>query len=404
MHDPDCVTFGPLAGLRVVELAGIGPGPFATMLMADLGADVIRVDRPVSSEAAAAVAARDVVNRGKRSVAVDIRTEDGLRLVRELVARADVFVEGNRPGVAERLGLGPEECRTSNPRLVYAHMTGWGQDGPLAQKAGHDIDYIALTGLLWATGRSDEAPVPPLNLLGDYAGGSLFLVMGVLAALFERESSGAGQVVDVAMLDGANVLSTMIAALTQMGHWNPERRGSNPLDSGAPWYDVYECADGRWIAVGALEPQFYQQLVELTGFRADDPGRRFEQPGPDAWASQKVEWARLWKARTRDAWAELLADTDACVQPVLDWAERENHPHLVARGSFITVAGVNQPAPAPRFSRSTLPTPSRPPRVGEHNDEVVSEVAPLDAELARSVVPDHVATTHPDGPEREGAL
>jgi len=374
MHDPDRVTSGPLAGVRVVELAGIGPGPFATMLMADLGADVVRVDRLVSSDRAAEAGSRDVVNRGKRSIAVDVRSEEGLRLVHGLVSRADVFVEGNRPGVAERLGLGPSECCGLNPGLIYTRMTGWGQDGPLAQTAGHDIDYIALTGLLWATGRAEESPVAPLNLLGDYAGGSMFMVMGVLAALIERERSGKGQVIDAAMVDGANLLSTMFTALSHMGHWDLTRRGANPLDSGAPWYDVYECADGRWIAVGALEPQFYRELVERVGFHPADPDHRFDQPGPDAWPALKAEWSRLWRTRTRDEWADLLATTDACVQPVLDWTERQTHPHAVARKAFVDVEGVVQPAPAPRFSRTPLARPSRPPRVGEHNDEISAQL------------------------------
>jgi alpha-methylacyl-CoA racemase len=380
MHDPDGLTGGPLAGVRVVELAGIGPGPFATMLMADLGADVVRVDRPVD-DAAADFATRDIVNRGKRSIAVDVRSSDGLAIVRGLVDQADVFVEGNRPGVAERLGLGPDELRDSNPRLVYARMTGWGQDGPLAQTAGHDIDYIALTGLLWATGRAAEAPVAPLNLLGDYAGGSMFLAVGVLAALLERERSGQGQVIDAAMVDGANVLSTMFTALSRMGHWNLSERGSNPLDSGAPWYDVYECADGRWIAVGALEPQFYAQLVELTGFRSHRPADRFAQPGPPDWSALKQEWSELWRTRPRDEWTDLLSSTDACVQPVLDWAEREVRPHLIARGSFVDVDGVRQPAPAPRFSRSALASPRSAPRVGEHNDRVLDQIRATSARL-----------------------
>jgi alpha-methylacyl-CoA racemase len=248
-------------------------------------------------------------------------------------------------------------------------MTGWGQDGPLASVAGHDIDYIALSGALWATGRPDENPVAALNLLGDYAGGSMFLVMGVLAALL----SGQGQVVDAAMVEGAAVLTTMFTALAQMGVWNMAERGTNPLDSGAPWYDVYGCADGRFVAVGALEPQFYAQLVELTGYRPDETNRLVQPPRPE-WPAHKEEWAALWRTRTRDEWASLLAQTDACVQPVLDWAERLEHPHLVARGAFVTVDGITQPAPAPRLSQTPLGIRRQPPLRGEHTTEICAEL------------------------------
>ncbi len=366
---------GALAGMRVVELAGLGPGPFAAMLLADLGAEVVRIDRP----AAQGAARQDVVNRGKRSLAVDLKDEAGRDLVLRLVDTADVLLEGFRPGVAERLGLGPQECATRNPRLVYGRMTGWGQQGPLAGVAGHDIDYIALSGALWATGRVDERPTPALNLLGDYAGGSMFLVMGVLAALIEVGRSGRGQVVDAAMVDGASVLTTMFTALRSMGVWEGGR-GQNVLDTGAPWYEVYACADGRFVAVGALEPQFYAELVHRTGFRVGEPEQaRVRQPGPDRWAVDKALWAQLWATRTREEWIALLGHTDACVQPVLDWDERLEHPHLQARGTFVELDGIVQPAPAPRLSRTPSVVRRRPPVPGEHTREVAAELG-LDVE------------------------
>lgn len=378
-------TPGPLAGRRVVELAGLGPGPFAAMLLADLGADVVRVDRVVPTGLRLGDGDRvDVINRGKRSIAVDLKAAEGRDLVLDLVGSADVLVEGYRPGVAERLGLGPQHCSARNPKLVYARMTGWGQEGPLASVAGHDIDYIALTGALWATGRTGEGPVAPLNMLGDYAGGSMFLVVGVLAALLEAERSGKGQVVDAAMVDGVSVLTTMFTAMAQMGAWDLTSRGTNPLDSGAPWYDTYACADGKWIAVGALEPQFYALLVELTGFRPEDPSR-LTQPPHDQWQAHKREWAELWRGRSRDEWAQLLSATDACVQPVLDWAEREQHPHLAARDSYIEVDGVTQPAPAPRLSRTPLSIQRLPPLRGEQTDEVAAELGLASTDIDRLV-------------------
>ena len=365
---------GPLAGRRVIELAGLGPGPFAAMLLADLGADVIRVDRVVPGGLQMGTGDRlDVVNRGKRSIAVDLKSPQGRDVVLSLVETADALIEGYRPGVAERLGLGPADCAARNGRLVYGRMTGWGQDGPLAPVAGHDIDYIALSGALWATGRPGENPIAPLNLLGDYAGGSMFLVMGLLAGMLEASVSGQGQVVDAAMVEGTAVLTTMFTALAQMGVWDMSSRGTNPLDSGAPWYDTYACSEGRFIAVGALEPQFYAQLVELTGYRSEDPSR-LVQPPRSEWPSHKQEWRRLWASRTRDEWADLLGSTDACVQPVLDWAEREQHPHLVARESFVTIEGIRQPAPAPRLSRTPLGIHRQPPLRGEHTVEICQEL------------------------------
>lgn len=371
---------GPLTGYRVVELAGLGPGPFAAMLMADLGADVVRVDRPVPSQFVGLTGVRgDVTNRGKRSLAVDLKNPDGRDAVLSLVAASDVLIEGFRPGVAERLGLGPEECAARNPRLVYGRMTGWGQDGPLAPVAGHDIDYIALTGALWAIGREGEVPTPPLNYLGDFAGGSMFLVMGVLAALLEAGRSGQGQVVDAAMIDGTTVLSTMFFSMAAMGVWDLGTRAGNLLDSAAPWYDTYECADGRWLAVGAIEPQFYAELVRVSGFREGSDDSRFSQPGQEDWPALKAEWAAHWRTRPRDEWAALLGGTDACAQPVLSWQEAREHPHLVARGTHIERDGIVQAAPAPRLSRTPLTVDSPPPVPGEHSRAVLGELG-LDVE------------------------
>jgi alpha-methylacyl-CoA racemase len=345
------------------------------MLLADLGADVVRVDRPVADPAPAAYRL-DIVNRGKRSIALDLKSPTDLETARRLIAAADILIEGFRPGVMERLGLGPDECAELNPRLVYGRMTGWGQDGPLAHRAGHDIDYIAVTGALWAIGRADERPTPPLNLLGDYSGGSMFLVVGILAALQERAVSGRGQVIDAAMVDGTSVLTTMFSALRSMGFWTDER-ASNFLDTGVPHYEVYECAGGKWLAVGALEPQFYAELVRLTGFRDDQPDEvRFRQDGPETVAAAKQEWAALFLTRTRDEWTALLQDSDACAAPVLSWAEAPAHPHLAARGTFTEADGIVQPAPAPRFSRSDTTLHRPPPYPGEHTDEVVSELPP----------------------------
>jgi len=334
---------GPLRGVRVVELAGIGPGPYACMLLADLGAEVLRVDRP---GAGPGPGRSDLLGRGRRSVALDLKQPEAAEVVLRLVERADALVEGFRPGVAERLGVGPAECLARNPRLVYGRMTGWGQQGPLAPRVGHDINYIGLTGALAAVGEAGRKPVPPLNLVADFGGGAMFLVLGVLAALVERAGSGRGQVVDAAMVDGVTSLLTLFYGLRAGGQWRDER-GSNALDGGAPFYDTYECADGRYVAVGALEPQFWAALVDTLGL-ADLPG----QLDVARWPELRARLAEVFATRSRDEWAIVFAEVDACVTPVLTLGEAPGHPHLAARGSVVEHGGVRQPAPAPRFSRT----------------------------------------------------
>ncbi|MCC5475427.1 CaiB/BaiF CoA transferase family protein [Streptomyces barringtoniae] len=335
---------GPLSGVRVVELAGIGPGPFAAMLLADLGADVVRVDRP-GGPGLGIDPAYDVTNRNKRSIVVDLKAPDGRARVLDLAERADILIEGYRPGVAERLGVGPEECHARNPRLVYGRMTGWGQDGPLAERAGHDVAYIALTGTLGMTGRPDEPPVFPANLLGDYAGGSLYLVVGVLAALHHARVTGTGQVVDAAIVDGTAHLSAMIHGMLAAGGWQ-DRRAANLLDGGCPYYGTYETADGKYMAVGALEGQFYAEFLRLLGLDDLAPAHR----DWSRWDEFRERVAARFKSRTRDEWTALFEGTDACVAPVLSLREAPHHPHLAARGTFTDHAGITQPAPAPRFS------------------------------------------------------
>ncbi|GAA3523983.1 alpha-methylacyl-CoA racemase [Amycolatopsis ultiminotia] len=358
---------GPLDGLKVVELAGIGPGPHACMVLADLGADVVRVERP-SGSLNLTGGRPDPLLRGRRSVAADMKTPEGRDLVLRLAAKADVLVEGLRPGVAERLGVGPEDCHRRNPRLVYGRMTGWGQEGPLAQRAGHDINYIGLAGVLHAIGREGERPVPPLNLVGDFGGGSMFLLTGVLSALWERERTGLGQVVDAAMIDGTNVLAQMVWALRGVGSWSDER-GTNLLDGAAPFYDTYVCADGRYVAVGALEPQFYELF--LAGLELTDAGLppQLDRAG---WPVLRTAFTRAFLTRTRDEWAARFADTDACVTPVLAPDEVAEHPHIAARSGLIELDGVLQPAPAPRFSRTPPEIPSPPPVAGADTEAVLT--------------------------------
>jgi alpha-methylacyl-CoA racemase len=360
---------GPLTGVRIVELAGLGPAPYGVMLLADLGAEVIRIDRAAAARGQLGAEASMVgLSRNRRSVAIDLKSVAGVELVHRLVVDADVLVEGFRPGVAERLGIGPEELRAANPRLVYARMTGWGQHGPMSPRAGHDIDYAALSGALHTVGRADEPPPPPVNYLADLGGGGAFLAIGVLAAIVERERSGEGQVVDVAMLDGAASLTSFLHGLLAIGAWSTER-GSNLLDGGAPYYDTYRCADGGFVAVGALEPQFFAELCERLELDPAD----WPQHDRERWPEQKRRLAEVFATRTRDEWAALFEDADACVAPVLDLLEAPTHPHNQARGTFSEDFGITQPSPAPRFSRTPGSIDRPPPRPGEHTDEVLTE-------------------------------
>ncbi|MET9864269.1 CaiB/BaiF CoA-transferase family protein [Streptomyces smyrnaeus] len=359
---------GPLAGVRVVELAGIGPGPFAAMTLADLGADVVRVDRP-GGGSLAVPAEYDVTNRNKRSVVLDLKQRAGVAAALSLVERADVLIEGFRPEVAERLGVGPEVCLARNPRLVYGRMTGWGQDGPLAQRAGHDIGYIAVTGALGMTGPAEGPPVAPANLLGDYAGGSLYLVIGVLAALqHARGPQGAGQVVDAAIVDGTSHLTAMIQGLLAAGRWQ-DRRAANLLDGGCPFYGTYATSDGGFMAVGALEPAFYAEFVRLLGV-ADQAPPRDDLAG---WEALRELIAARFASRTRAEWTAVFQDTDACVAPVLSLTEAPSHPHLAARGTYVEHGGITQPAPAPRFSATPTRVASGPARPGAHTAEVARD-------------------------------
>ncbi|MDH6703960.1 alpha-methylacyl-CoA racemase [Kitasatospora sp. MAA19] len=363
---------GPLAGVRVVELAGIGPGPFAAMVLADLGADVVRVDRPDPSPLGVDPA-YDVTNRNKRSVLIDLKSPQGPARVLDLVERADLLIEGYRPGVAERLGVGPQDCLARNPALVYGRMTGWGQQGPRAASAGHDLGYAAVAGVLGMVagpGGPEEAPGIPANLLGDYAGGSLYLVVGLLAGLHHARSTGTGQVVDAAIVDGAAHLSSMLWGLLAAGHWQ-DRRGANLLDGGAPFYAIYRAADGGHLAVGALEPQFYAEFVRLLGLGPDAPG----QYDLARWAELRSLIAERFATRTRAEWEAVFAGSDACVEPVLTMRQAAADVHLAARGTYVEADGVTQPAPAPRFS-ATPGTLRRPPaRPGADTAEVARDWA-----------------------------
>ena len=360
---------GPLEGVRIVELAGIGPGPYACMLLADAGADVLRVDRVREPSPTTLAGPRwDLLNRSRPSVAVDMKDPEGLALVLDLVAEAEALVEGWRPGVAERLGIGPDDCTARNPRLVYGRMTGWGQDGPLAQRAGHDIDYIALAGALWPIGRAGERPVPPLNLVGDFGGGGMLMAFGVVAAILEARRSGRGQVVDAAMVDGAASLMTMIFAFHLGGIWS-EERAANMLDTGAPFYEVYQTADGKWFAIGAIERQFYKELLRVTGLDGEELPDQMDRA---RWPELKKRFADVFRTRTRDEWTEAFAGSDGCGAPVLSPWEAHEHPHNRYRQTFVEVADVVQPGPAPRFSR-TPGVISRPPSVaGEDTDEALA--------------------------------
>ncbi|MCF6509750.1 CoA transferase [Blastococcus sp. MG754426] len=362
---------GPLEGVRVVEFAGLGPGPFCGMLLADLGADVVRIDRKGSRGGLlGSLGATSLLDRGKRSIALDLKDPADLEVVRALVRRADVLLEGFRPGVMERLGLGPDDLLGENPALVYGRMTGWGQTGPLAHSAGHDIGYIALTGALGASGRPDEVPAPPMNLLGDFGGGGVFLALGALAALVRARATGEGQVVDAAIVDGTAVLTTMIHGMLDAGVWT-DRRGRNLLDTGAPFYDVYRCADGQFVAVGALEEQFYAALLEGLGLTGDETLPRREDPRQ--WPALRERFTQAFASRTRAEWWSVFEGTDACVAPVWSLVEATEDRHNVERGVFVEVDGVRQPDVAPRFSR-TPGAVGRVPRPGQHGEEIRAEL------------------------------
>ncbi len=362
------VRSGPLSGIKIIELAGIGPAPYTCMMLADAGAQVLRLERAPAGavEAGEAFATSgagsywDLLNRSRPSVGIDLKNPDALELVLGLVEQADGLIEGFRPGVAERLGVGPDECFARNKRLVYGRMTGWGQDGPMASMAGHDIDYIAIGGALWSLGRADSAPVPPLNLVGDFGGGGMLLAFGMVAALLEAARSGEGQVVDAAMVDGAASLMTMIHAFHRHGLWNDDR-GTNMLDTGAPFYEVYETADGKWMAVGGIEAQFYAELLKGLGLEGD--ASLPHQMARDDWPAMKARFTEIFRSKTREEWTKIFDGTDACVAPVLSPWEAHLHPHNVARGTFVDVEGAVQPAPAPRFSRtpSAISSPPSPP-------------------------------------------
>jgi alpha-methylacyl-CoA racemase len=361
---------GPLRGIRILEFAGIGPGPFAAMMLSDMGAEVLRVDRAQAvAESPPATPPRDFLNRGRRSVALDLKHPEAVAAALRLVEGADALLEGFRPGVMERLGLGPDVCLERNPRLVYSRMTGWGQEGPLAQAAGHDINYIALAGALEPLGRAGEKPTAPLNLVGDFGGGGMLMAYGVTCALVERASSGRGQVVDAAMVDGAAVLMTMIHSMRAAGFWRDER-GANLLDTGAHFYDTYETADGRYVSIGSIEPQFYAELLEKTGLAGEELPRQMDR---DQWPAMKERLTALFKTKTRDEWCELMEGSDVCFAPVLTMAETPSHPHIAARDTFVEVAGMTQPAPAPRFSRTPAAISRPPAHAGQHTDEALGE-------------------------------
>ncbi|MES2537606.1 MAG: CaiB/BaiF CoA-transferase family protein [Pseudomonadota bacterium] len=360
---------GPLHGLKIVEMVGLGPAPFCAMLFADMGAEVIRIDRYKGNAADCADARFDVTARGRRSLAIDLKKEGAADTVLQLIDRADVLIEGFRPGVMERLGLGPGVCLPRNPRLVYGRMTGWGQHGPLANAAGHDINYVALSGALHAIGRSGEAPVVPLNYIGDFGGGAMLLAFGILCALTSARNSGEGQVVDAAMTDGAALLSAMMYGMKAAGSWS-NQRGENLLDGGAHFYGTYACADGKYISIGSIEPQFYALLLKLGGI--DDAAFR-NQMDARSWPMLKYRMADVFLTKPRAEWCALMEGTDVCFAPILDWDEAPRHPHNLARDTFIDVAGVTQPAPAPRFSRTPPAMPAAPSATGAHSAAILAD-------------------------------
>ncbi|HEY1739109.1 MAG TPA: CaiB/BaiF CoA-transferase family protein [Acidimicrobiia bacterium] len=362
---------GPLSGVKIVEIAGIGPGPFAGMVLSDLGADVVRVDRAQQVDAANFGRKNlDALYRGRRSVGVDLKNPEGVETVLQLVEKADALFEGFRPGVTDRLGIGPDVCLERNPRLVYARMTGWGQDGPMAQAAGHDINYIALAGALAHFGRAGGKPTPPMNIVGDFGGGGMFMVLGIVCGILEARQSGKGQVVDVAMVDGTAILNAMTWGFRALGAFDEDHVGTNFLDTGAPFYDTYETADGKFIALGSLEPQFYAEMLQRTGLADTGLPPQMDRSGWDAW---RVKFTEVFKSKTRAEWDAILLGTDACYAPVLTMTEAAQDEHMRARGTIVEFNGVAQPAPAPRFSRTPGSIDRPPPWPGEQTDETLRD-------------------------------
>ena len=370
---------GPLAGVRIVELGGIGPAPFCSMLLSDMGADVLRIDRIVPSDSGVDMDARfNLLNRGRRSVAMDLKNPRAVETVKRLIVRADALTEGFRPGVTERMGLGPDDCLAVNPKLVYGRITGWGQEGPLASSPGHDLNYIALTGVLHSIGSRDGPPVPPLNLVGDFGGGAMYLAFGVVCAILESRSSGRGQVVDAAMVDGSASLMALTYGLRAAGVWT-DQRGSNRLDSGTPWYDVYQTSDGKYVSIASNELRFYQATLERMGLDKEDLPERDDRSG---WPRLRARFAEVFKQKTRDEWCEVMKDSEACFAPVLSMGEAPLHPHIKARGTFVEVDGIVQPAPAPRFSRTKPQIRCGAPATGEHTAEALADWGFGAAEIA----------------------
>jgi alpha-methylacyl-CoA racemase len=361
---------GPLTGYRIVEIAGIGPGPFAAMMLSDMGAEVIRVERTQAVREGAGKNV-DLLQRNRRNIAIDLKSEAGRDALLDLIGKADAVIEGFRPGVMERLGLSPEACMARNPKLIFGRMTGWGQDGPYGPSAGHDINYISLAGALAHFARAGQAPVPPLNMVGDFGGGGMFLAFGVVCALLEAQRSGKGQVVDAAMVDGTAVLMSMFWAFRKSGAFDENNAGTNLLDTGAHFYDVYSCRDGKYISIGSIEPQFYAELLRLTGLEGDEEFAR--QNDRAAWPHLKERIAEVFATKSRAEWCELMEHTDVCFAPVLTMAEAAEHPHNKARGTFVEVDGVVQPAPAPRFSRTPATIAGPAARPGEHSREILAD-------------------------------
>ncbi|MBU2514914.1 CoA transferase [bacterium] len=362
---------GPLKGMKIVEIGSIGPGPFCAQMLADMGADIIRIDRktPGSGAISLGEAKYNIMHRSRRSVTVDLKKPEGVETVLRLIEKADALIEGFRPGVTEKLGIGPVASMERNSKLVYGRMTGWGQDGPLAEAAGHDINYISISGALHAIGYENQAPVPPLNLVGDFGGGGLLLAFGIMCAVFEAQKSGKGQVVDAAMVDGSAVLSSMFYGFAAAGGWS-DKRGTNLLDGGAHFYGTYETADGKWISIGSIEPQFYALLLKHTGISDPD----FDvQMDISKWSLLKEKLNVIFKTKTRDQWCEIMEGTDVCFAPVLTFSEATKHPHNVARNSFVEVGGIVQPAPAPRFSRTKPEIQGPPPAPGQHNESALKD-------------------------------